>query len=177
MRLNIWLWKAGDNAWVKYYRVPTQTGKIGRHFPVRESQGILIRLEKSGKITQNTGKFREFQTNTICYFLVIFKLTVYYLLKWIKFSVKKTKLKKILEKWKKYWKKSGNFVSPEKWEPRTKPTSSFPFSGYRCCYCYTFNPARKQKPQAPRIEKSFTGPPPEEKNTHVPDDSRLADGT
>ena len=36
---------------------------------------------------------------------------MHYLLKWIKFSVKKTKhIKKILEK-------SGNFVSPEKWEP------------------------------------------------------------
>ena len=34
--------------------------------------------EKSGKITQNTGKLREFQTNIIFYFLVIFKLTVYY---------------------------------------------------------------------------------------------------
>ena len=29
-------------------------------------------LEKSGKITQNTGKPREFQTNIICYFSVIF---------------------------------------------------------------------------------------------------------
>ena len=38
-----------------YIRVPTRTGKprkMGRHFPVRE---------KSGKITQNTGKLREFQ--------------------------------------------------------------------------------------------------------------------
>ena len=25
--------------------------------------------------------------------------------------------KKLLDKWKKYWKKSENFVSPEKWEP------------------------------------------------------------
>ena len=33
-----------------------QSGKI---------QGILNRLEKSGKITQNTGKFREFQTNVL----------------------------------------------------------------------------------------------------------------
>ena len=44
--------------------------KSRRHFPVRE---ILNRLEKSGKITQNTGKLREFQTNIICYFSVIFK--------------------------------------------------------------------------------------------------------
>ena len=33
-----------------------------------KSQGILNRLEKSGKITQNTGKVREFQTNLIYYF-------------------------------------------------------------------------------------------------------------
>ena len=47
-------------------------------FQSGKSQGILNRLEKSGKITQNTGKLREFQTNIIFYFLVIFTLTVYY---------------------------------------------------------------------------------------------------
>ena len=52
-------------------------------FQSGKSQGILNRLEKSGEITQNTGKVREFQTNFMCY--VIFKWTVYYLLKWIKF--------------------------------------------------------------------------------------------
>ena len=67
-------------------------------FQSGKSQGILNRLEKSGKITQNTGKYWEFQTNIICYFLVIFKLPVYCLLKWIKFSVKKQNIKKILEK-------------------------------------------------------------------------------
>ena len=42
--------------------VPTGTGnqgkpgKMGRHFPVRKSQGILSRLEKSGNFAQNTGK-------------------------------------------------------------------------------------------------------------------------
>ena len=66
-------------------RVPTRTGKpgkMGRHFPVREKSGNFEQTgkvrEKSGKITQNTGKLREFQTNIIIYFLVIFKLTVYY---------------------------------------------------------------------------------------------------
>ena len=44
--------------------------KIGRPFPVRD---FLKRLEKSEKSTQNTGKLREFQTNDICYFLVLFK--------------------------------------------------------------------------------------------------------
>ena len=42
-------------------------------FQSGKSQGILNRLENSLKISQNTGKFREFQTNIICYFSVIFK--------------------------------------------------------------------------------------------------------
>ena len=36
-------------------------------FQSGKSQGILIRLEKSGKSTQNTGKIWEFQTNIIYY--------------------------------------------------------------------------------------------------------------
>ena len=43
-------------------------------FQSGKSQGILTRLEKSGKITQNTGKLREFQTNVICYSSVTAKL-------------------------------------------------------------------------------------------------------
>ena len=50
------------------YWIPTRTGKMGRHFAVRENQVILNRLEKSGKIIQNPGKVREFQTNFIYYF-------------------------------------------------------------------------------------------------------------
>ena len=43
---------------------------------------------------------------------------MYFLVKWIKFSVKKKQnIKKILEKWPKILEKSGNFVSKEKWEP------------------------------------------------------------
>ena len=34
-------------------------------FQSGKSQGILNRLEKSGKITQNTGKLREFEINII----------------------------------------------------------------------------------------------------------------
>ena len=37
-------------------------------FQSGKSQGILNRLEKSGKITQNTGKLREFEINIIWYF-------------------------------------------------------------------------------------------------------------
>ena len=43
---------------------------------------------------------------------------MYCLPKWVKFSVKKTKdLKKYWKNGKKILEKSGNFVSPEKWEP------------------------------------------------------------
>ena len=50
-----------------------KTWKNGKAFSSQgKSQRILNRLEKSGKITQNTGKVREFQKNFI-YFVVIFK--------------------------------------------------------------------------------------------------------
>ena len=39
---------------------PLGFGKWEGIFQSGESQGILTRLEKSGKITQNTGKLREF---------------------------------------------------------------------------------------------------------------------
>ena len=58
---------------------------------------------------------------------------MHFLVKWIKFSVKKNKTLK------KYWKngkntgkvreKSGNFVSPEKWEPCLKRKIGFQFGG------------------------------------------------
>ena len=64
-------------------RVPTQTGKsgkpgkMGRHFPVREKSGNFEQTrkfrEKSGKITQNTGKTSGNFKKMLCYFLVIFK--------------------------------------------------------------------------------------------------------
>ena len=64
-----------------YDRVPTRTGKPGkmvRHFPVREKSGNFDQTgkvrEKSGKITQNTGKLREFQTNILCHSSVTAKL-------------------------------------------------------------------------------------------------------
>ena len=42
-------------------------------FQSGKSQGILNRLEKSGKITQNTGKTSGNFRKMLCYFLVIFK--------------------------------------------------------------------------------------------------------
>ena len=106
------------------HRVPTRTGKpgkMGRHFPVREKSG---NFEQTGKVRENHTKYWKTEINWDKYyliFLVIFKWTVHFLVKWIKFSVKKDKTLK------KYWKngkntrkvreKSGNFISPEKWEP------------------------------------------------------------
>ena len=61
---------------VHIFRVPTRTGKpgkMGRHFPVREKSGNFEQTGKVRKITQNTGKLREFQINVVCYFLVIFQ--------------------------------------------------------------------------------------------------------
>ena len=40
-------------------------GKWEGIFQSGKSQGILNKLEKSGKITQNTGKLREFEINII----------------------------------------------------------------------------------------------------------------
>ena len=66
---------------------------MGRHFPVREKSGNFDQTgkvrEKSGKITQNTGKLREFQTNIICYSSVTAKLICILLAKFILFLVKK----------------------------------------------------------------------------------------
>ena len=94
---------------------------MGRHFPVREKSGNFEQTEKvrekSGKITQNTGKLREFQTNIIFYFLVIFKLTVYYFVEMHKIFSYKINFQKNTGKMEKILEKSGNFVSPEKWEP------------------------------------------------------------
>ena len=59
-----------------------------------KSQGILNRLEKSGKITQNYWKTQGIWNKYYLIFLMIFKWTVYYLLKWIKL--------------KKYWKMAKN---------------------------------------------------------------------
>ena len=52
----------------KKFRVPTRTGKPRKWediFQSGKSQGIFNGLEKAGKIKQNTGKLKEFQTNVI----------------------------------------------------------------------------------------------------------------
>ena len=81
-----------------YGRIPTRTGKpgkMGRLFPVREKSG---NFEQTGKVRENHTKYWKTQGIWDKYYLiflyiilVIFKWTVYRLLKWIKFSVKKTK--------------------------------------------------------------------------------------
>ena len=80
-------------------------------FQSGKSQGILMRLEKSGKsqgkshkILENWGNFRQ-----ILFVIFQWQLNefVYYLLNLIKFSVKKPITEKILENGKKYWKSQG----------------------------------------------------------------------
>ena len=91
-------------------RVPTRTGKpgkMGRHFPVREKSG---NFEQTGKVRENHTKYWKILGIWDKYyliFLVIFKWTVCYLLKWIKFSVKKIKHLKNTGKWQKKLEKSG----------------------------------------------------------------------
>ena len=60
-------------------RVPTRTGKpgkMGRHFPVGEKSGNFEQTgkvgEKSGKITQNTGKLGEFDKYYLIFLYIIF---------------------------------------------------------------------------------------------------------
>lgn len=36
----------------------------------------------------------------------------------------------------------------------------FEYFAFRCCYCYTFNPARKLRPAAPKLEYDITTPSP-----------------
>ena len=94
---------------VKFYqfRVPTRTGKsgkMGRHFPAREKSWNFEQIGKVREITQNTGKLRKFQTNVICYFLVIAKWICVLFATFDQVSSSKNKtLKKYWENGKKYW--------------------------------------------------------------------------
>ena len=98
------------------YRVSSQTGKpgeMGRHFPVREKSGNFEQTEKVGGNHTKYWKTQGIWDKYYLIFLVIFKWTVYYLLKWVKFSVLK-KNKTFKKYWKNQWilsvRKSGNHV-------------------------------------------------------------------
>ena len=57
-------------------RFPLRLENLGKWegiFQSGKSQGIFNRLENSRNFRQNTGKLWKFQTNVICYFLVISK--------------------------------------------------------------------------------------------------------
>ena len=86
-----------ENMWKKEKAFFNQW-KVGEFSTDWKSRG------KSHRILEKLKIFRR------CYllFLVIFKWTEYYLLKWITFSVNKTKHLKILEKWEKYRKNQGS---------------------------------------------------------------------
>ena len=82
-------------------------GKWEGIFQSGKSQGILNRLEKSGKITQNTGKLREFEINIIDILSAIKMNCVLFVKMGQVFILKKLSIKKILENAKKYWKSQG----------------------------------------------------------------------
>ena len=67
-------------------RVPNRLNKWKGILQSGKSRG---NFEQTGKFRENHTKCWKFRTNFICNLLVIFKCTVYYFLKWIKFSVKK----------------------------------------------------------------------------------------
>ena len=65
------------------HMVPTRTGKTGNLNNGKEfsSQGILLRLEKSGNFTQNTGKIRRklyWKGQEICQAVIVKTLQIWY---------------------------------------------------------------------------------------------------
>ena len=92
-----------------------KTWKTWKNRKAFSSQGKVREFwtdwKSQGKVRENHTKYWKTEINWEKYyliFLVIFKWTVHYLLKWIKFSVKKNKkLKKYWKNSKKYWKSQG----------------------------------------------------------------------
>ena len=93
---------------------------MGRHFPVRKKSG---NFEQTGKDRENHTKYWKIQGILDKYYLLFFsdiKMNCIIFAKMDQgFSLKKQNIEKILENGKKILEKSVNFVSPEKWEPRT----------------------------------------------------------
>lgn len=48
----------------------------------------------------------------------------------------------------------------------------FEYLSYRCCYCYTLNPARKKRPAAPRLELSIRNQSPPQTGTDTSDSEK-----
>ena len=95
----------GSHSDLKNEKAFSSQGKVREFSTDWKSQG------KSHKILENSGNFRQ-----IFYllFLVIFKYTMYHLINWIKFSVKKENFKNILENGQKILEKSGEFCQSGK---------------------------------------------------------------
>ena len=53
----------------EFYRVPTQTGKMGRHFPVREKSG---NFDKTAKVGENHTKYWKTEGISDKYYLLFF---------------------------------------------------------------------------------------------------------
>ena len=52
-----------------HHRVPTRTGKMGRHFPVREKSG---NFEQTGKVRENHRKYWKTQGISDKYYFLFF---------------------------------------------------------------------------------------------------------
>ena len=114
-------WQGSHSDWKTW-----KTWKNGKAF---SSQGKVREFwtdwKSQGKVRENHTKYWKTEINWDKYylvFLVIFKWTVHFLVKWIKFSVKKKQnikknTGKMAKNTGKVREKSGNFVSLEKWEP------------------------------------------------------------
>ena len=100
--------------------VPTATGRMGRHFPVREKSGNFV---KTGKVREFYSKYwanqkkiywkteKILEVREICQAVIVKTLQIWYhTLNKKRTSDNTGKLQKILEK-------SGKFVSLKKWEP------------------------------------------------------------
>ena len=62
-----------------------KTWKNGKAFSVKEKSG---NFEQTGKVIENHTKYKKsWGISDKCYVLAIFKLTMYYLLRWIKFPI------------------------------------------------------------------------------------------
>ena len=103
-------------------RVPKDL-KMGEHFPVRESRGILTKLQKSGNFNQNTGKVWKIRLQNSKYWekqeclfiltdlsVVVLTMGYLWLILYLAICRKNTGKREKSER-------SGNFVSPKKWEP------------------------------------------------------------
>ena len=124
-----------------HVRVPTRTGKpgkMGRHFPVREKSG---NFKQTGKVRENHTKYWKTQgiwNKYYLIFLVIFKWTVYYLLKMDQAFSWKNRTLKNTGKWQKYWKSQGILSVRKSGNPACVSFSLVHLLLILVCWCIIF---------------------------------------